>query len=51
MLYLTPRPVTTMNIILKNNVLSNKCIRAIENSRPARTSHYDCTESRDTASS
>ena len=37
-----------MNICYKiNNVLSNKCTRAIGNS-PARTSPYDGTESHDT---
>ena len=38
-----------MNVSYKiNNILTNKCTRAIGNSKPARTSSYDGTESRDT---
>ena len=41
-----------MNLSYKiNNILSNKCTRAIGNSKNARTSPYDGTESRDTTSS
>ena len=42
---------STMNISYKiNNELSNKCTRTIRNSKLARTSPYDGTESRDTTS-
>ena len=51
-LYLATRLVNNEYKLTKtDNILSNKCTRAIGKSKPARTSPYDSTESSDTTSS